>query len=50
MLVVYGIWAGVQAKNCRSDDMTVIYDANGEYEIYYVGISANKLSHLKIQN
>lgn len=43
---VGGVWHlgwSTGEKIVGSDDMTVIYDANGEYEIYYVGISANQI-------
>ncbi|WP_286832905.1 MULTISPECIES: hypothetical protein [unclassified Proteiniphilum] len=43
---VGGVWHlgwSTGEKIVASDDITVIYDANGEYEIYYTGISANQV-------
>lgn len=41
-----GVWHlgwSTGEKIVASDDITIIYDANGEYEIYYTGISANQI-------
>jgi len=41
-----GVWHvgwSTGEKIVASDDITVIYDANGEYDIYYTGISAHQI-------